>query len=315
MQTSKWGPGMHTVLFSIAAGYERNETRATLKRQQYKNFFKSIGYVLPCVFCRTSYDQFFEELNIDSYMHQKHGLVRFYYDMRQRINEKLIHQEEKKLFDTFYDLQSSISSSLSTTSSSNSSLTFWQAFRQKARAICYTKPAPPYKKVVSSVTHLQCTDVEDDLHKSIFYIAAGFDLNNTDDVVKRKQYKDFFVSLGETLPCKNCRGNYQQAFEQLDIEEYMSETCGLVRFYYELRELIKQNHIFEEEKELSRSFAELSKRMKPQTRQFWEIFRGRSHQICYTSPSPPYEQVVDDLMNHRASCDTSMKTCRAPAKK
>ena len=95
----------------------------------------------------------------------------------------------------------------------------------------------------------------------------------------------------------------------------MDETCGLIRFYYDMRELINEKLVHQEEKKLCKTFIELSERVPVNTPEFWKQFREKSHEICYTKPAPPYEKVVDDLMNHRASCDTTLKTCRAPVKR
>ncbi len=151
------------------------------------------------------------------------------------------------------------------------------------------------------------------LHKGLFLIAAGFDLNETPLPQKKKQYKDFFKSIGNVLPCKYCRVSYNDFFEQLDIDRYMDlPACGLIKFYYDMREKINRKLEAQEEKALAEEYQKLSSVMSPADPEFWKRMRAKSHQICYTKPAPPFEKVVEELYTHRAGCSAHMKTCRSP---
>lgn len=151
------------------------------------------------------------------------------------------------------------------------------------------------------------------LHRGLFFIAAGYDLNETPKHIKDKQYKDFFQNLGKVLPCKWCRQSYEHFFTLLDIDRYMKmPSCGLIRFYYDMRELINRKLESQEEKALHEEFRNLTQQMSPNDPDFWKIFRMKAQNICYTKPAPPFEKVVEDLYKFRASCSTHMKTCRLP---
>ena len=55
MRTKVWGPPAWIFLHTVAHNYPLKPTRQD--RKNYKNFFKSIGYILPCKYCRMSYQQ------------------------------------------------------------------------------------------------------------------------------------------------------------------------------------------------------------------------------------------------------------------
>ena len=151
------------------------------------------------------------------------------------------------------------------------------------------------------------------LHRGLFFVAAGYDLNDTPKHIKDQQYKDFFASLGNVLPCKMCRQSYGQFFKSLDINRYMGlPSCGLIRFYYDMRELINRKLETQEQKALHEEYDKLVQYMSPDDPNFWKIMHEKSQKICYTKPAPPFEKVVEDLYKFRAGCSSHMKTCRLP---
>jgi len=153
------------------------------------------------------------------------------------------------------------------------------------------------------------------LHRGLFFIAAGYDLNETPKSVKDRQYKEFFRSLGEVLPCKFCRESYGKFFEALNIDRYLKmPSCGLIRFYYDMRELINNKLKNQEHKALHEEYEKLKTRVSPDSEEFWKYFRDVCHKIAYTKPAPSFDEVVKDLYQHRAGCSAHMKTCRQPLK-
>ena len=93
MNSTVWGEHLWTSMFFVAYGYQFNKTPRSIKDPQYISFFKSIGNVLPCRACRESYHVFFTSLNIDMYIHRKHGLLNFVYHLKDLVNKKLISQK------------------------------------------------------------------------------------------------------------------------------------------------------------------------------------------------------------------------------
>ena len=139
-------------------------------------------------------------------------------------------------------------------------------------------------------------------------------MNETPKHIKDKQYKDFFRSIGDVLACKFCRQSYKVFFDALNIDRYLQmPSCGLIKFYYDLRQLINGKLEKQERKALHDAFEQLKQEYPNQNEEFWEKFREKAQKICYTKPAPSFDSVVKELYSHRAGCSTHMKTCRKDA--
>ena len=150
----------------------------------------------------------------------------------------------------------------------------------------------------------------------MFMVAAGYRLNETAKEIKDPIYKQFFETLGQTIPCRYCRESYAIFYKWLDIQKYMdkdSDEEGLIRFVYDLKNLVSDKLKKQERTALQEAFNELSKTKSRDDPAFWEIMREKAHKICYTKPAPPIAEVVKDIMQHKVGCSAKMKTCRKSA--
>ena len=87
MDTRCWGFSAWKLLHSITFGYP---VRPTRKDQTiYYHFFSSIKNVLPCIFCRNSFDQFEKELPLKDHLDSRDSLVTWLYLMHNKVNDKL----------------------------------------------------------------------------------------------------------------------------------------------------------------------------------------------------------------------------------
>ena len=151
------------------------------------------------------------------------------------------------------------------------------------------------------------------LWSSMFYVAAGYDLNKSPRYEKDPNYKTFYESLGKTIPCIFCRQSYEKFFQTLNIDRYLAlPSCGLIRFVYDLKNLVNTKLENQETKALHEEYQKLLQSKSPDDPEFWKIMRDKGHKICYTKPAPPFEQVVADLMKDRAGCSAKMQSCRMP---
>ena len=149
--------------------------------------------------------------------------------------------------------------------------------------------------------------------KFLFYVAAGYDLNETPKGTKDPQYKQFFKSAGHVLPCKYCRDSYEKFFASLDIANYMKlPSCGLIRFVYDLKNLVSDKLRAQERAALQKEFTELRQSKHEDDPEFWEIMRQKGHKICYTKPAPPFDTVVTEILAAKAGCSAHLKSCRKP---
>jgi hypothetical protein len=90
MLTKVWGPHLWIALHTITFGYpiEPNEEQ----KKNYKAYFQSLGYVLPCKFCRDSYQEYIKtsptEIT-DEVFKNRANLTKWLYDLHERVNKKL----------------------------------------------------------------------------------------------------------------------------------------------------------------------------------------------------------------------------------
>lgn len=90
MRTAIWGPTGWIFLHCIAQNYPWRPSQE--QQENYYNFFKLTGNVLPCRYCRESYQQFIDEpgtrLSMDTMKNRK-SLVTWLYRIHNKVNKKL----------------------------------------------------------------------------------------------------------------------------------------------------------------------------------------------------------------------------------
>jgi len=96
MDTRFWGRDGWKLLHSIAYSYNEvinkvNEDKET-DVKYYKTFFKSIQYVLPCIYCRRSYKKYITEHPFPKELTQKE-LTKWLYTIHNCVNDKLRKQD------------------------------------------------------------------------------------------------------------------------------------------------------------------------------------------------------------------------------
>ena len=90
MQTRVWGPAGWIFLHCIAQNYPKFPTQE--QKDNYKIFFRQVGNVLPCRYCRESYQQFINEpgtLLIDAVMENRKTFTLWLYRIHNKVNKKL----------------------------------------------------------------------------------------------------------------------------------------------------------------------------------------------------------------------------------
>jgi curved DNA-binding protein CbpA len=90
MQTRVWGPAGWLFLHSIAQNYPWKPTAE--QQEYYFSFFKLVGNVLPCRYCRESYQKYIEQgtskLTLNT-MRNRKSVVTWLYNIHNKINKKL----------------------------------------------------------------------------------------------------------------------------------------------------------------------------------------------------------------------------------
>lgn len=88
--TKIWGPPMWESLFCVAFGYPVNPTPQ--HKQNYKEFFKLLSFVLPCCMCRNSYAEYITNSSFalsDEVMISRNTLTKWLWNIKELVNNKL----------------------------------------------------------------------------------------------------------------------------------------------------------------------------------------------------------------------------------
>jgi hypothetical protein len=88
--TRVFGPYLWGGLHCISFGYPLEPT--DIQKKEYKDFFCLLGKVLPCKYCRISYDEFINNGDTkltDQVMENRHTFTKWLYDLHNVVNNKL----------------------------------------------------------------------------------------------------------------------------------------------------------------------------------------------------------------------------------
>jgi hypothetical protein len=140
MDTKAWGPPLWDSLFFIAYGHSLNTPQDPEKDEHYIRFFEDLANVLPCKYCRESLGQFLKELNPRDYLRDGRGLMRFVYDLKNTVNQKLMKQEFNAANVQYKELLDQYKTGRMGEHQLNIKL-------RDMSKLFYTKDPPPYQKV------------------------------------------------------------------------------------------------------------------------------------------------------------------------
>ena len=82
-----WGPSLWKSIHFIALGYPDNPSQSD--RYDYKNFYTSLGKVLPCMRCSRHYEQHLESLPIHDYLDTQDRLFEWTVRLHNAVNRDL----------------------------------------------------------------------------------------------------------------------------------------------------------------------------------------------------------------------------------
>jgi len=88
MNPSVWGPPLWRVMTDVAW---KADTDPDPNVQKYaKLFFQSLAFLLPCKYCRRSYQKYLQQLEFPDTPQKKHySWLRFVFDLKNLVNRKL----------------------------------------------------------------------------------------------------------------------------------------------------------------------------------------------------------------------------------
>jgi len=90
METTFWGPSgwrfLHTLTFIYP---DKPSTNDKLKMYDFMNL---ICFILPCKYCRESFNNYSKSLPINDHLESRESLVEWFYKMHNKVNKKLRNQ-------------------------------------------------------------------------------------------------------------------------------------------------------------------------------------------------------------------------------
>jgi hypothetical protein len=93
LMTRLWGPSGWLFLHCVSFGYpykiDPTNPEHLEKQNDYYRFFYYLGKVLPCKYCRNSYDEFFMKNSVLNHLGTRADLTKWLYDIHNLVNDKL----------------------------------------------------------------------------------------------------------------------------------------------------------------------------------------------------------------------------------
>lgn len=147
MKTKFWGPHAWNFLFSAIAGsypnkYDSNDKTHQKKAKGFIQLFNSLKETLPCVYCRISYAQFVKEIPMKDYMSSRNSMMYWLYLLHDKVNQKLITQEQECYLREVNTLKIQLNNKTITQTKYKQQLA-------KLKLIKITKPSPPFQVVLN----------------------------------------------------------------------------------------------------------------------------------------------------------------------
>lgn len=87
MEPQLWGPHLWKSIHYICLGYPNQPT--IQDKINYKNFFTTIGPIIPCLKCSNNYQRHLDELPIDPYLNDKQSLFKWSVLLHNIVNIEL----------------------------------------------------------------------------------------------------------------------------------------------------------------------------------------------------------------------------------
>ena len=92
MTPEVWGKYMWSTIHFVALGYPETNP-SPLQKEYYKNFYSSVGRVLPCEKCSVNYQRHLSEVPIDTYMDNRKQLFTWTVMLHNVVNKDLGKRE------------------------------------------------------------------------------------------------------------------------------------------------------------------------------------------------------------------------------
>ncbi len=146
MKTAFWGPNAWNFLFSAIAGtypikFDPNNKTHQKQARGFTQLLNSLKETLPCIYCRRSYVVFLKELPLKEHMESRASLFRWLYLIHDKVNQKLIDQEQECYDNELKKLKALLAGK-------RISVAKYKQQVLAIKSIKITKPSPPLQTIV-----------------------------------------------------------------------------------------------------------------------------------------------------------------------
>ena len=86
-----WGPHGWKFMHYVSLGYPQQPTEND--KRNYKDFYTSLQYVVPCATCQGNYKKNLSELPIDNALQSRDSLVKWVIDVHNKVNKETNKRE------------------------------------------------------------------------------------------------------------------------------------------------------------------------------------------------------------------------------
>ena len=76
------------------------------------------------------------------------------------------------------------------------------------------------------------------LHSITMSYPTNIDKNNSEHISRMNSTKDFFILLGDVLPCKYCRDSYKKFITSYPIDNFLDSRRNLAKWLYDIHNLV-----------------------------------------------------------------------------
>lgn len=199
MDTTFWGPSGHQLLHLITYRFDRGDLPGGEKT--LRSFFRSVGHVLPCIYCRRSFQKYAKEQPLRRVFRASRrasrgasqgasqgafGTFRWYYRIHNRINAKLRGQGY---------------------------------------------PVPPNPSF-HSVLHRYQKKTKTCLVGRDFLYAVAYQFSSSLSERRKQAYRTFFQTLALLYPVDSIRDEYARYLERHPVEHAMKGKIELTRWFH-----------------------------------------------------------------------------------
>jgi len=147
------------------------------------------------------------------------------------------------------------------------------------------------------------------LWKSLFFMILGsyplkINSQNKEHIKIKKAFINTFYYLKYTLPCSFCRASYKEFYKELPIEPYTNSKINMLYWLYLLKDKVNKKLIKQELDFYTELYTKYKNKKITK-----EIYTKTSKNCFKTIPSPPFEEILKELIENRGACSKKMKKC------